>query len=345
MDNAIASSNLGIENAANFRRLWPVCALLLLLALVPVISTLIGAPFLIRVFTRVITFAIAAVALNLVVGFGGLISMLHAGLFGIGAYVVGILAQHDFNNELLFHFLPGTSDLAIALPAAFIITMLASAIFGIISLRTSGAYFIMITLAFNQMLYYFFVSLQKYGGDDGLQVLSATTIAGFDSTSRIPFYYICLAILTFTLLFVSRLVESRFGLVLRASSQNERRVIAIGISPLRYKLVAFMISGAIAGLAGGLWTNGQQFVSPADMSWIRSGDFVLMAVLGGTSFVAGPVVGAAAFLLIEFTFALWTTYWQLPFGLLIVFVVVALKHGLVGAGRDALAKLRWKQHG
>src|SRR5712671_5063906 len=231
------------------RRYLPVVLLFVVLALVPVAATVSDSPFLVRVFTRVLIFAIAAVALNLVLGFGGLMSLVHAGLCGIGAYTVAILAQHDFAGELFLNVFPGTSELLISLPIALLMSVIAAAVLGIISLRTGGAYFIMITLAFNQMLYYFFVSLQKYGGDDGLQVLSATTIAGFDSTSRIPFYYICLAILTFTLLFVSRLVESRFGLVLRASSQNERRVIAIGISPLRYKLVAFMISGAIAGLA------------------------------------------------------------------------------------------------
>jgi branched-chain amino acid transport system permease protein len=311
-----------------------IVMLIALLALLPVVSTFLHSPFLVRVFTRVVIFSIVAVSLNLVLGFGGLISLLHAGLFGIGAYTVAILAQQDFAGELLFGIVPGTSDLLISVPIALTVTAVASCILGAVSLRTSGAYFIMITLAFNQMLYYFFVSLQKYGGDDGLQNLSSMMMGRLDSTLRIPFYYVCLATLSVTILVVLRVVESRFGLVLRAAAQNERRVVAVGISPFRYKLVAFAISGALTGVAGGLWANAQQFVSPADMSWIRSGDFVLMAVLGGTSYVAGPVVGAIAYLLMQFTFSLWTTYSQLPFGLLIILVVVGLKKGLVGAGQQ-----------
>jgi branched-chain amino acid transport system permease protein len=329
--------------AAPPRRFWiglksgkyvPIVMLIALLALVPVASTYLHSPFLIRVFTRVVIFSMAAVSLNLVLGFGGLISLLHAGLFGIGAYTVAILAQQDFSGELILGLIPGTSELLISIPVALIATAIAACILGAVSLRTSGAYFIMITLAFNQMLYYFFVSLQKYGGDDGQQILSSMTVGGFDGTLRIPFYYICLAALSVTILVVLRVVESRFGLVLRAAAQNERRVVAVGLSPFRYKLVAFAISGALTGMAGGLWANAQQFVSPADMSWIRSGDFVMMAVLGGTSYVAGPVVGAIAYLLMQFVLSLWTTYSQLPFGLLIILVVVGLKKGLVGAGQQ-----------
>jgi branched-chain amino acid transport system permease protein len=340
MGEAIATPRPRSWTLLKSRRYLPVVLLFVVLALVPVAAAVGGSPFLIRVFTRVLIFAIAAVALNLVLGFGGLMSLLHAGLFGIGAYTVAILAQHDFAGELFLNVVPGTSELLVSLPIALLMSVIASALLGIVSLRTSGAYFIMITLAFNQMLYYFFVSLQKYGGDDGLQVLSSTTIAGFDSTARIPFYYVCLATLALTVVLISRIVDSRFGLVLRATAQNEGRVVALGISPLRYKVIAFVISGAITGLAGGLWTNGQQFVSPADMSWIRSGDFVLMAVLGGTAYVAGPVVGASAYLLIELVLSLWTTYWQLPFGLLIVLVVVVLRNGLVGAGRDLIYGLK-----
>jgi branched-chain amino acid transport system permease protein len=317
--------------APAIRRFSPIVAIVLLLALVPLISKATGDVFLIRAFTRVILFAMVAVALNIILGLGGLISMMHAGLFGIGAYTVAILAYHDFSQERLFGVLPGTSELLISLPCAVLVTTVCAALFGSVAVRTSGTYFIMITLAFNQMLYYFFVSFQHYGGEDGLQILSSTTLAGFSSTDRIPFYYICLVTLAGSLIFTAKLRESKFGLVLRAMAQNERRVVAVGLASNWYKLAAFVISSALAGLAGGLWANSQQFVSPADMSWIRSGDFIVMIVLGGTRHTLGPVMGAVAYLMLELVLSSWTTYWQLPLGLFIVTVVVFLHDGLAGA--------------
>jgi branched-chain amino acid transport system permease protein len=328
MAEALGLGEPAAARGLSVRRAGPL-VLVALLALVPLVAGLTDDPFLIRVFTRVVLFAIAAVALNILLGFGGLVSLLHAGLFGIGGYVVGILAQHNMNAEPLLGLVPGTSDLAISLPAALVVTALASAALGIVSLRTSGTYFIMITLAFNQMLYYVFVALQPYGGEDGLQILSTLTLAGLDVTKRVPFYYLCLGILAAALLFTGRLVDSRFGMVLRACAQNERRVAALGIPPLRYRLAAFVISGTLTGLAGGLWAAGQQFISPADMSWIRSGDLVVMCVLGGLASVSGPVLGAATFLVLELTLSSWTTYWQLPFGIIIILIVIYLHGGLI----------------
>ena len=316
---------------------WPIVIGLILLALVPTISAAIDNPFLIRLFTRVVIFAIVATSLNFVLGFGALVSMMHAGFFGIGAYVVAILAFHDFESEKLW-FLSGTSNLAIAIPLAIIVTGLAAALTGVVSLRTSGAYFIMITLAFNQMLFYFFVALQKYGGDDGLQILANLHFAGFDISKRVTFYYVALGVLTVTLVFFARLVESRFGVILRATAQNERRVIALGIAPLRYKLAAFVISGAVTGLAGGLWATGQQFVSPSDLSWVRSADYVVMAVLGGMARVWGPVFGAVVIVLLEALLPSATQFWQLPFGVIVILIVVYLRGGLAdvfGRGRQS----------
>lgn len=323
----------------------PPLLLVVALALVPTISQALDDPFLIRVFTRVVVFAIAAVGLNLVLGYGGLVSLMHAGFFGIGGYVVAILAHHEMNAEPLFGGLPGTANLAISLPLGMATAALVAALTGIVCLRTSGAYFIMITLAFNQMLYYFFVALQQYGGEDGLQILSTLTLAGFDVTKRVPFYYLCVGVLAVTLLVFARLVESRFGAVIRATSQNERRVVALGIPPLRYKLLAFVISGAVAGLAGALLATGQQFISPADMSWIRSGDLVVMIVLGGMMTVWGPVLGAAVFLILELVLSSWTMYWQLPFGLLIILMVVFLRGGLSGLWTFGAPRPRALPHG
>lgn len=323
------------------RSAWPIIVGVALLALVPTIAQLTDNPFLIRLFTRVLIFAIVATALNFVLGFGALVSMMHAGLFGVGAYVVAILAQHDFDGEKLW-LLNGTSNLAISIPLAILVTALVAMATGVVSLRTSGAYFIMITLAFNQMLYYFFVALKKYGGDDGLQILASLNFAGFDISRRVTFYYTALGVLVAALLFFWRLVDSRFGVILRATAQNERRVVALGIPPLRYKLAAFVISGAVTGLAGALWATGQQFVSPSDMSWIKAADFVVMAVLGGMARVWGPVFGALVIVLIEALLPGYTIFWQLPFGIFVILVVVWLRGGL--ADLFGGAKIRMGGH-
>lgn len=315
-----------------FPSVVPALVVLAALAILPLIVLALGDAFLIKAFTRGIIFAIAAVGLNLILGYGGLVSLMHASLFGIGGYTVGILAFHDFGGEPLLDGLasfPGTPNLAVSLPLALGMAAIAALVTGIVSLRTSGTYFIMITLAFNEMLYYFFVALQTYGGQDGLQILSTLTFVGYDITGRISFYYICLALLAAIVVFLTRLVDSRFGVVLRAASQNEQRVIALGIAPLRYKLVAFVISGMIAGLAGALMAVGQQFISPADISWTRSGDLIVMAVLGGMGTVWGPVIGALVFVTLELVLSSWTTYWHLPFGILVILIVVFLHGGLV----------------
>lgn len=318
------------HRASRTDRLAPL-VLIGLLAALPPLAQAIGDPFLIKVATRVAVFAIAAVGLNLVVGFAGLVSLLQAGLFGVGGYVVGIAAWHDFNGEALglgpWEW-AGTSDLAITLPLAALVSGFVALATGVVSLRTSGPYFLMITLAFDQMLYYGAVALQKYGGEDGLQVLSTITFGGWDVSERTRFFYLTLAILAAILFLLGRLKDSRFGIVLRASAENERRVTVSGLPPYPYRLTAFVVSGVVAGLAGALLAAGQQFVSPADMSWVRSGDFVVMVVLGGLSTVWGPVIGAAAFVVLELVLSSWTQHWQLAFGLIIVVVVLTLRGGL-----------------
>lgn len=311
-------------------RLAPL-VLIALLAAVPPLAKALGDPFLVKVATRVVVFAIAAIGLNLIVGYAGLVSLLQAGFFGVGGYVVGIAAWHDFNGEALVLgpiAWAGTSDLAVTLPLAAAVSAVVALITGIVSLRTTGPYFLMITLAFGQMLYYAAVALQKYGGEDGLQILSSVTFAGRDVSDRWSFFYLSLAVLAVVMLVVGRMVEARFGIVLRASAENERRVTVSGIPPYPYRLTAFVISGTIAGIAGALIAAGQQFISPADMSWVRSGDFVVMAVLGGLSTVWGPLIGAAAFVVLELVLSSWTQYWQLAFGAIIVVVVLTLRGGL-----------------
>ncbi len=324
-------------------RTAPLVLLLGLLVLVPPLAQFLDDPFLIRVFTRVIVFAIAAVGLNLILGFGNLISLMQAGFFGIGGYTVAILAYHDVNVEPLLSWplaLTGTTNLAISLPLGALVAAVFAALAGLVCLRTSDAYFIMITLAFNQMLYYFFVALQKYGGEDGLQILGNLHLIDFDVAKRVPFYYLCLIVLVAILVLLDRLVQSRFGMAVRALAQNERRAVALGIPPLRYKLLAFVISGTIGGLAGGLLAASQQFVSPADMAWARSGELVVMVVLGGLATVWGPVAGAAVFLILELVLSSFTISWQLPFGLLIIAMIMLLRGGLADVWLFVVSRLR-----
>jgi branched-chain amino acid transport system permease protein len=306
------------------------------LALAPVLAMWLDYSFLVRLLTRILLLSIVAMAMNLMLGFGGLVSLMHAGIFGVGGYVVAILAYHDFNAQPLLLAIPGSSQLAISIPLAIVAAIVISLAAGVVALRTSGLHFIMITLAFNQMLYYLLTALRTYGGEDGLQILGQLDLLGMHPDRRIPFYYLCLIVTAFTWLLLARLVTSKFGMTLRGIAQNERRMRALGFEPLRYKLTAFVISGAIAGLAGALWAANQAYISPADMSWIRSGELVVMAMLGGISMVGGPLIGAFLFLLMEFFLEGWTKHWQLPFGLLIIFMIAIFPNGVL----DLPARLR-----
>src|SRR6185295_3415786 len=231
-----------------------VVALVVMLALVPVYCAFIGNYFLMSLFTRIVILAIAAVSLNLIMGFGGMVSFGHAAYLGIGGYVVGILAKEGINAGLV------QWPLALAVSGLFALGV------GALCLRTRGVYFIMITLAFAQMIYYVAIGLDRYGGDDGLTIYRRSTFGGLiDFNNKIVFYYLCFAILLASIFLIARLVNSRFGLALRGTRSNERRMRAIGFPTFRYKLVAFVISGALCGLAGALLANHTSFISPAIM--------------------------------------------------------------------------------
>jgi branched-chain amino acid transport system permease protein len=329
--------------AASWMPSLPGLLVVLVFAALPPVFIAVGDPFLTRLFMRAIVFAIAAVALNFVLGFGGLASMLHAGFIGLGGYVVGILAHHDFNAEPLLTWpieIAGTSNLLISVPLAVLVCAAFALATGVICSRTQGIYFIMITLAFNQMLFYLFVALDQYGGEDGLQLLSDLHAGGAEVPGLVPYYYVCLGVLLAVLILVQRLVGSRFGTALRALSQNERRLVALGIPAVPVKIVAFVISGAIAGLAGALFAIGQKFVSPADLSWLRSGELVMMVMLGGMNSVWGPAVGAAVFVVLELVLSSWTMHWQLPFGIFIVASTMLLRGGLADLGSIGLRFVR-----
>jgi branched-chain amino acid transport system permease protein len=308
-------------------------AVVLGLACVPLIANLVDNLFLIRVGMRIMILAIAALSLNIILGYGGMVSLGHAAFIGIGAYVVAILNWHVSNDEPLLSWpivIEGTANAAVFVPIAIVVSALAALVIGLISLRTSGLSFIMITLAFAQMLYYLAIAFQKYGGEDGTQLLEPVRLGAATLNNRVLLYYIVFAALLLVLLLVDRLVGSRFGRVLQGCRQNERRLEGIGYRTFTYKLVAFVVAGAIAGAAGVLLAMSQQFVSPADLSWTRSGELVIMLVLGGVGTLFGPIFGAALYVILELVLGSWTTHWQIIFGPIFVFFVLFARGGIAG---------------
>ena len=292
---------------------------LALIALLPVYCALTGNYFLMSLFTRILILAMAAVSLNLIMGFGGMVSFGHAAYLGIGGYVVGILAKEGIGAGLI------QWPLALAASALFALGV------GALSLRTRGVYFIMITLAFTQMIYYVAIGLDRYGGDDGLTIYKRSSFGDtIDLSNRMQFYYLCLALLLGVVYVVWRIVNSRFGMVIQGARSNDRRMRAIGFPTFRYRLVCFVISGAICGLAGVLLANHTAFISPAIMHWTRSGDLIVMAVLGGMGSVIGPVVGAVALLVLEEGLSRLTEYWPIILGPMILLVVLYARGGIDG---------------
>jgi len=308
--------------------LWAALVLLLLL---PPLAGAVGQEFVVGVATRVLIFALVGLSLNLILGYGGMVSFGHAAFFGAGAYVVAILAQHATYGEPLITWplvIQGTDSAWIAWPAAMVVSALLAALIGVISLRTSGLYFIMITLAFAQMLFFFFISLSAYGGEDGISLFSRSTLPLLDLAQDIQFYYLVLAILLLALFLKARLVASRFGRVLMGARDNERRMQALGFPTFRYKLTGFVIAGAVAGLAGALIANQTEFVSPSFLSWQRSGEILVIVILGGMGRLYGPVAGAVAFLLLEEVLSAWTEHWMIVLGPILVLVVLFARGGL-----------------
>jgi len=292
---------------------------MLALAMVPTLAQVLAEPFLVTLFTRMIILAVAAVSLNLILGYGGMVSFGHAVYLGIGGYTVGILAEH------------GTTSGFVQWPLAIGISALYAAVVGAICLRTRGVYFIMITLAFAQLVYFVGVGLYAYGGDDGLTIYTRSDFAGLIRMSHKPsFYYLCFAILCIEILVIHRIVHSRFGLVIRASKSNDRRANAIGIPTFRYRLAAFVIAGSFCGLAGAMLATQADYISPAVMHWTRSGDLIVSVVLGGMGSLLGPVVGTIVFLLLEEVLSSLTEYWQLVFGPMLLLLVLFAKRGIDG---------------
>lgn len=327
----------------------PLLAALLIAGIAfPYLAGALGHDYLVSSGSRLIIFAIAAISLDLILGYGGLVSLGHAAYVGVGAYVVGILSFHAFEGAPIFG-LPGTENALVSIPLAVLVSGLVALAIGALCLRTSGIYFIMITLAFAQMLFFLSVSLQRYGGDDGLFMSAgANKLFGVDLGNDTALYFLSLGCLIAFFLLCRTIVASRFGRVLVGIRQNEPRMKTLGYPVQRYKLVAFALAGAGAGLAGGLIANHAKFVSPDLLHWTRSGELLFMVILGGMGSLTGAIFGAAAFLLLEeylpilfdaLSLGLLKEHWRIVFGPLLIIIMLFNRRGLYGAlfaggGRD-----------
>ena len=314
-------------------------ALSLLLVLVPFWAWSTGQTYILTLCTKVAILALAGVGLNIALGLGGLVSFGHAAFFGIGGYAMGILASHAQTFDPIMDWpilIEGTKSM----PMIWLVAMLASAsaalLIGALSLRTSGVYFIMITLAFAQMLYYFTIGWPAYGGEDGLSIYVRNSFPGLNTLVPVQFLILSYVILGLALLFSARLARAPFGLALSAARQNADRVETVGIAPYRLRLVAFVISGAITGLAGALFADLNRFISPTMFSWHTSGEIMIFVILGGVGRLYGPVAGAALFILLEHLLGGVSDYWKVFLGALLLAVVLFARGGLIGtlAGRE-----------
>ncbi|WP_137700638.1 branched-chain amino acid ABC transporter permease [Marimonas lutisalis] len=300
---------------------------------VPLWAYMADEPYVITLTTKVVILALAGVGLNLALGLGGLVSLGHAMFFGIGGYAAGILASHAQSYDPIMEWpflIEGTQSMPVIWLLAIVVSALVALATGALSLRTSGVYFIMITLAFGQMFYYFTISWPAYGGEDGLSIYVRDHFPGLNTLDPIQFYGLCFVILLLALFVVARLARSGFGLALNAARQNEARVRAVGIEPYRLRLMAFIISGAITGLAGALYADLNRFVSPTMFSWQTSGEIMVFVILGGVARLFGPVAGAALFILLEEVLGGLSEYWHIYLGALLLIVVLFARGGLIG---------------
>lgn len=305
--------------------------LLAALALVPVYAQLAQQPFYLIFFGRIVIFAIAALSLDLIIGYGGMVSFGHALFLGLGAYAVAILSYYGIDN--------GFVHLAVTL----LLCAGVGLVTGVLSLRTTGIAFIMITLAFAQMFYFLAVSLKQYGGDDGLSVNAGSRFGGVTLDNPTVLYYTAFVVLCLCLWAGRRLVQARFGMVVRGARQNNRRMRALGFPTLRYKLAAYVVSAMACGVAGMLYANLTHFVSPAYMAWTSSGEMIVMVVLGGLGSFFGPLLGTTAMLLAEEGLKALTEHWMIIFGPLILASVLLSRRGLHGLLDDIQA--RFSRHG
>jgi len=347
---AHGNSNLNprIQLSAGDPRFVIMVTALIALAILPFIAVGAGDTFMVSFLSKVMIFAIAAASLDLILGYGGMVSFGHAAYIGLGSYAVAVSAKYfgdicgdlDEGQACAYGYLAsGYFQFAVAIIGSAVVAL----IIGAISLRTTGLYFIMITLAFTQMLFFLGVSLEPFGGDDGMTIdyrsdfgffnLSDNLINGpDDEADGATLYYFCLGALLITLLLLRRFVNSRFGMVIRGSFSNPVRMAALGFPVYRYRLTAFVIAGAICGVAGSLFANHQEFLTPEYMMWIRSGEIMIMVIMGGMGTIFGPVFGAFVFYGLEEFLPEWVgkDYWMIVFGPMLILLVLFAKRGLFG---------------
>lgn len=313
-------------------------AILLGLVAVPLWAHLSEEPFTVTLATRAVILALAAAGLNIALGIGGLVSLGHAAFFGIGGYAMGILAFHAQSYTPLMEWplaVAGTKSMPVIWLAALLASGFAAFLIGLLSLRTGGVYFIMITLAFGQMFYFFTISWATYGGEYGMSIYVRNGFPGLNTLVPIQFYGLCLVALLLVLGLTALLRRSAFGLALNAARQAPERVRAVGLDPYRLRLAAFTLSGAVTGLAGALYADLNRFVSPSMFSWQLSGELIVFIILGGTARLFGPVVGAVLFVVLEHLLGGVTEFWHIWLGLILLLVVLFGQGGLIGlvAGR------------
>lgn len=322
MEGGMAHRSETTQRPGFLRREAVPLALFTFLALAPIVARFSAESYLLALFSRTMVFAIAALSLDLILGYGALVSFGHAAFLGFGAYSAGILAAH------------GLGDATLQLPLALVSSAIFALVTGALSLRTKGVYFIMITLAFGQMAFFLAVSLAAYGGDDGMTLPSRSTLFGLNVLEDDRALYLLILFALAGCYLLSRvLVMSRFGRVIRGARENPQRMAAIGFPLFRYQLTMYVIAGTMCGLAGFLFANQTGFVSPAYMTWQRSGELIVMVVLGGLGSLHGAILGAAAFLLLEEWLSGFTEHWKMIFGPFLVLVVLFARGGLLGALR------------
>jgi branched-chain amino acid transport system permease protein len=309
----------------------------------PFVAFWVNDTFMISFIAKVMIFAIAAASLDLILGYGGMVSFGHAAYLGLGAYAVAIWSKYGVDYDVAW-----MQDGYLQFATAIVGSALVALVIGAISLRTSGLYFIMITLAFTQMLYYLGISLEPFGGDDGMNVDRSNFVL-FSLNDNIlakhgamrdgtTIYFFCFAILIAVLFLLRRIVNSRFGMVIRGSQSNPVRMQAIGFPTYRYRLSAFVIAGAICGIAGALFANHQEFLTPEYMSWFRSGEIIVMVIMGGIGTIFGSVFGAVGYLFAEefLQDVVGSDYWMIVLGPMLILLVLFARRGLFGLVPDRI---------
>ena len=304
-------------------------AILLVLLVSALIAYFIDQGYYVNLISRILIFALAGVGLNLALGYGGMVSLGHAAFFGIGGYITGIAATHYSESSEFISGFGGSNEMLLIWLIVILITAVLALLIGLISLRTTGVYFIMITLAFAQMVFYFAISWPNYGGEDGLLMTSRNRFLSMNTDNELGFFSLCFVMLILSILFTSRIIRSRFGSALEVARMNDVRLATVGINPYPIKLTAFIFSAIITAIAGSLFAELNRFVSPGMLSWQMSGEIIIFVLLGGVGRLYGPVVGAALFVLLETFIGGFTEHWKLFLGLVLLIVVLYANGGLM----------------